>query len=221
MGGKGPQRRPQRRLDKRLEGVAEAVAGGYCRLQMPLMPALAVRETVAGRWLGALEGGGKGGTSSPFQCIPDPPSLAHAFTLSRSSRTGPMISSAQEAVLVKLFRVMTTIINSNLEGVRPKDVLQKEGFSECLQHVMGHSEAYGTSGFCLGMHAACFPVKTAKSSLARGHMGGGGATGGAILRLSGPAGGNRRDHHWGPAARAPHHGLGSERRLMPYGSLMS
>ena len=34
-------------------------------------------------------------------------------------------------------------------------------------------------------------------------------------------GGNRRDHHWGPAARAPHHGLGSERRLMPYGSLMS
>ena len=27
--------------------------------------------------------------------------------------------------------------------------------------------------------------------------------------------------HWGPAARAPHHGLGSERRLMPHGSLMS
>ena len=43
----------------------------------------------------------------------------------------------------------------------------------------------------------------------------------AILRLSEPAGGNRRDHHWGPAAQAPHHGLGSERRLMPYGSLMS
>ena len=59
--GKGPQRRPQRRLGRRLEEVAEAVGGGYCRLQMPLRPALAVRGTVAGQRLGALGGGG--GTS--------------------------------------------------------------------------------------------------------------------------------------------------------------
>ena len=43
--GKGPQRRPQRRLGRRLEEVAEAVGGGYCRLQMPLKLALGVRET--------------------------------------------------------------------------------------------------------------------------------------------------------------------------------
>ena len=56
--GKGPQRRPQERLDRRLEEVDEAVGGGYCRLQMPLRPALGVRGTVAVRRLGALEGGG-------------------------------------------------------------------------------------------------------------------------------------------------------------------
>ena len=39
----------------RLEEVAEVVGGGYCRLQMPLKLALAVRETVAGRRLGAME----------------------------------------------------------------------------------------------------------------------------------------------------------------------
>ena len=58
--GKGPQRRPQKRLDRRLEEVAEAVGGGYCRLQMPLRLALGIRETVAGKRLGALEGGGGG-----------------------------------------------------------------------------------------------------------------------------------------------------------------
>ena len=52
--GKGPQRRPQRWLDRRLEEVANAIGGGYCRLQMPLKLALAVRGTVAGRRLGAL-----------------------------------------------------------------------------------------------------------------------------------------------------------------------
>ena len=36
-------------------GVAKAVGGGYCRLQILLKPALAVRETVAGHRLGALE----------------------------------------------------------------------------------------------------------------------------------------------------------------------
>ena len=40
-----------------LEEVAKALGGGYCRLQMPLKLALAVRETVAGHMLGALEGG--------------------------------------------------------------------------------------------------------------------------------------------------------------------
>ena len=64
--GEGPQRRPQGRFDRRLEEVAEAVGGGYCRLQMPLKLALAVRETVAGRRLGAMEGGGG---LPPFQCI--------------------------------------------------------------------------------------------------------------------------------------------------------
>ena len=52
--GKGPQRPPQRRLGRRLEEVAKAVGGGYCRLQMPLKPALGVRGTVAGHRLGAL-----------------------------------------------------------------------------------------------------------------------------------------------------------------------
>ena len=55
--GKGPQRRSQKRLGRRLEEVAKAVGGGYCRLQMPLRPALGVRGTVGGHRLGALEGG--------------------------------------------------------------------------------------------------------------------------------------------------------------------
>ena len=55
---KGTQRRPRRPLDRRLEEVAKAVGGGYCRLQMPLSLALAVRGTAAGHRLGALEGGG-------------------------------------------------------------------------------------------------------------------------------------------------------------------
>ena len=53
--GKEPKRRPQKRGDRRLEEVAKAVGGGYCRLQMPLRLARAVRETVAGHGLGALE----------------------------------------------------------------------------------------------------------------------------------------------------------------------
>ena len=59
--GKQPQGRSRKRLDRRLEEVAEAVGGGYCRLRMPLQLALGVRETVARRRLGALEGGGGGG----------------------------------------------------------------------------------------------------------------------------------------------------------------
>ena len=52
--GKGPQRWPQQRLGRRLEEVAEAVGGGYCRVQMPLKLALGVRGTMAGHRLGAL-----------------------------------------------------------------------------------------------------------------------------------------------------------------------
>ena len=73
--GQGPQRRPQRRSDRRLQEVAEAVGGGYCRLQMPLKLAPGVRETAAGRRLGALEGGAV--TSPPFQCIPALPLPLH------------------------------------------------------------------------------------------------------------------------------------------------
>ena len=58
MHQKGRGKGPQKLLDGRLEGVAEAVGRGYCRLQMPLKLALAVRETVAGHRLGALEVGG-------------------------------------------------------------------------------------------------------------------------------------------------------------------
>ena len=67
--GKGLQRPPQKRLDRRLEEVAKAVWGGYCRLQMPLELAPAVRGTVAGHTLGAL--GGWGTPTSP----PPPPPL--------------------------------------------------------------------------------------------------------------------------------------------------
>ena len=55
--GKGPQRWPQRRLHRRLQEVAKAAGGGYCRLQMPLKLAFAVKGAVAGHRLGALERG--------------------------------------------------------------------------------------------------------------------------------------------------------------------
>ena len=45
-----------RPLGRRLQEAAKAVGGGYCRLQMPLKLALAVRGTVAGHRLGPLEG---------------------------------------------------------------------------------------------------------------------------------------------------------------------
>ena len=57
---------PQQRLDGRLEEVAKAVGGGYCRLQMPLSLALAVRGTVAGR------PGGGGGYPPPLATHPWP-----------------------------------------------------------------------------------------------------------------------------------------------------
>ena len=62
--GKGFRGCPRSGWDRRLEEVAKAVGGGYCRLQMPLRPALAVGETVGGRGLCALEEGG-GDTPPP------------------------------------------------------------------------------------------------------------------------------------------------------------
>ena len=70
LDGEAPQKRPQRWLDRRLEEVAKAVEGGYCRLQIQLNPALAVKEPVAGHRLGTREGGG---VPPPFQCVPAPP----------------------------------------------------------------------------------------------------------------------------------------------------
>ena len=68
--GKRPQRRPQRRLGRRLgrrlEEVAKAVGGRLLSLQTPLRLALAVRRTVAGQRLGALEGGGGGSPPLPM-----------------------------------------------------------------------------------------------------------------------------------------------------------
>ena len=77
--GKGPWRWPQKRLDRRLEEVAKAVWGGYCRLQMPLKQGLGVRETVAGRRPGALEGGG--GPPLPMHPCPPPPTHIHSIQL--------------------------------------------------------------------------------------------------------------------------------------------
>ena len=66
--GKGSQREPEKRLGRRLEEVAKAVGGGYCRLRMPLKPALGVRGTEAGRRLGSLEG--QGGGALPMHLCP-------------------------------------------------------------------------------------------------------------------------------------------------------
>ena len=54
---------------RRLEEVAKAVMGGYCRLQMPFKPALAVRGTIPRYILGALEAP----SSLPFPMHPCPP----------------------------------------------------------------------------------------------------------------------------------------------------
>ena len=80
-GGAPPCPEGCRRREGASEAVPEAVRqavgggcrsgwGGYCRLQMALRPALGVRGTLAGRRLGALEGGGG---LPPFQCIPPTP----------------------------------------------------------------------------------------------------------------------------------------------------
>ena len=53
-------------------GLSKRVWGGYCRLQTPLKLALAVRGTVAGHRLGALEDGG-GGVPPPAPLTPPRP----------------------------------------------------------------------------------------------------------------------------------------------------
>ena len=90
--GKGPQSRPQKRLDRWLEEVAEVLGGGYCQLQMPLKPALAVRETVAGHRLGALEEGG-GGVPPPVPMHPLHPwgRVAYKDRAGLPPREGPVI----------------------------------------------------------------------------------------------------------------------------------
>ena len=80
---KGPQRWPQGPLDRRLEEAAEAVGGGYWRLQMPLRLALGVRETAAGHRLGALEGGGWGPPPLSNAALP-PPDGQHKALLALS-----------------------------------------------------------------------------------------------------------------------------------------
>ena len=96
--GKGPQRRPQERLDRRLEEVAEAVWGGYCRLHVPLKLALGVRGTVAGRRLGALEGGGP----PPLPMHPCSAGQPHQREGAHNKRSGN--GQDQERTLIELPR---------------------------------------------------------------------------------------------------------------------
>ena len=86
-------------LNRRLEAVVKAVGGGYCRaIEMPLKPALAVREAVAGRMLGAWRGGGAPllvhpctVPSPPHTHCPPPPPHTHSPALPSISLspTGP------------------------------------------------------------------------------------------------------------------------------------
>ena len=109
--GKAPQKRPQRRLDRRLEEVAEAVGGGYCRLQTPLKPAFGVRETVAGHRLGALEWGGGGaesvhrlilpgvrtGLQEETVCTAGPQPVGNVLLAGESGPVVPLLTSAAAA----------------------------------------------------------------------------------------------------------------------------
>ena len=105
---KGSQRRPQKRLGRRLEEVAEAVGGGYCRLQPPLRLALAVTETVAGRRQGAPRGVPPPLSNAPLVLLPDGFSprgqpVLPAFYRVRSpcpSTTGPPAGGYPFSVLI-------------------------------------------------------------------------------------------------------------------------
>ena len=112
---------PQRRLDRRLEEVAEAVGGGYCRLQMPLRLALCVRGTVAGCWWGALEGGG-GLPPSPSNASPPPPSSAspQVRNATRLSEARVIYASLQRSIAL-LYQVRTFLPPAML------DILHQDG----------------------------------------------------------------------------------------------
>ena len=81
---------------------------------MPLRLALGVRGTVAGHRLGALEGGGGGGTPSPFQCIPalPPPSLTLPLPCPPPRRTGKRVCREQK----RLSYVLTSADHVTLVG---------------------------------------------------------------------------------------------------------
>ena len=116
--GKGPQRRPQKRLRGRLEEVAKAVGGGYCRLQMPLKLALAVRQTVTGHRLQGGEG------SPPFQCIPacpfvwlalQPPMVVGRYRANRRDLQNPnFCAGCFELIISKIFATASKMGKKNL-----------------------------------------------------------------------------------------------------------
>ena len=64
-----------------MEAVVKSVGGGYCRLQMPLSLALAIRGTVAGHRLSALEGEGDNPPPPPSDASPPPPNPTPAPSL--------------------------------------------------------------------------------------------------------------------------------------------
>ena len=78
---------PQKRVGRRLEDVAKAVGGGYCRRHVPWRLALAVRETVAGHRLGALEG--EGGVFRGFPGISNVMIGGVSALCTRCTRTPP------------------------------------------------------------------------------------------------------------------------------------
>ena len=99
--GKAPQRRPQKRFDRRWEDIAEAVGGGYCRLQMPLSPALGVRQCLGIGWA-PWRGPGEGG-SPPSNAFLGSPLLHRLSLLCPNRPPSPSMtpSSSPKAVLIR------------------------------------------------------------------------------------------------------------------------
>ena len=102
---------------RRLGEVADAVGGGYCRLQMRLELALAARETVAGHRLGALKwgrgevleggegGGGRGGPGTQKVGCTHP------------TVVGAAAPSAQVAGLLRKKCMPATVSNANIRSL--------------------------------------------------------------------------------------------------------
>ena len=143
--GKGPQKRPQRRLDNHLEGVAKAVGRGYCRLQMPLKPALGVRETVAGHRLGAQERG-EGVPTFPSNaslvwalrpCSPAPPPLHPAHVVEeggggRGFGTQKCVDQKWPKSILPFVNFMISPHEIRLQGATPPPLLLR--LSTVLTH---------------------------------------------------------------------------------------